>query len=54
MQMPTPEQVDRFLSEMVLFTVSMKSDPPLTETQWQMIRLRLYDLIFEVESRRPL
>ena len=51
--MPTPQQVDHFLSEVIQFTVRMKSDPPLTEQQWQIIKLRLYDLIFEIESRRP-
>jgi hypothetical protein len=51
--MPTPEQVQRFLSELTQFSATMKTDPTLTEQQWQLIKLRLYDLIFEVESRRP-
>ena len=51
--MPTEDQLQRFTNELLLFKGTVKNGPPLTRKQWQALKLKLYDLIFEVESTVP-
>lgn len=48
--MSTTEQVQRFMNELALFKTTVKYGNTLTENQVQVIKFKLYELIFEMEA----
>jgi hypothetical protein len=48
--MDTTDQVQRFMNECVLFLSVLKNRGPLNVQQRDVVKFKLYDLIFEMES----
>ena len=51
--MATLDQVQRLMTALAFFRRSLKCDPPLTENQWELVKLKLDDLISEMEFQLP-
>lgn len=52
--MATLEQIQRFMNELALFKTTVKYGNQLNENQVQMVKFKMYELIFEMEANaRP-
>jgi len=49
--MDSTDQVQRFMNECALFLTVIKFRGPLTENQREIVKFKLYELTFEVESQ---
>jgi hypothetical protein len=48
--MATLEQLQRFMNELALFKTTVKYGNPLSENQMQLVKYKMYELIFEMEA----
>lgn len=48
--MATLEQLQRFLNELALFKTTIKYGNQLTDEQVQMVKFKMYELIFDMEA----
>jgi len=46
----TLEQLQRFLNELALFKTTIKYGNQLTDEQVQMVKFKMYELIFDMEA----
>jgi hypothetical protein len=49
--MDASDQVQRFMNECALFLTVMKFRGPLTDKQRELVKFKLYELIYEIESQ---
>jgi hypothetical protein len=49
--MDSTDQVQRFMNECALFLTVMKFRGPLTDKQREIVKFKLYELVFEIESQ---
>ena len=47
------ERIERFMKECILFRSSVKNGAPLSARQWQLVKLKIYELIYEIETSKP-
>jgi hypothetical protein len=48
--MSTLEQLQRFMNELALFKTTIKYGNPLNEKQVQLVKFKMFELIFEMEA----
>lgn len=51
--MDSTDQVQRFMNECALFLTVIKFRGPLSEKQREVVKFKLYELIYEIESMDP-
>lgn len=48
--MPSIDQTERFLSELLMYRASLKTREPLTEQQMALVRDKIYELVCDLDE----